>query len=417
MSSGQNVPIGETIIIEFDLSDELDREYHLEYAFQVVPHDVSLELAELIISRDSNDDGRLSPGESARITYFKMLSTGTANILDLSGIISSDSPYLNFRSERLSFTPGSEHYFSTSTDNDDNNDGECPANGDCGQATSIRFDITPNAPIGTAIPIKLELIDHFGNRFQLEYQFVVEDVDINLEFVNAIVTDDSNQDGKLSPGESAVLSYFMMRNTGASNVDGLHGMISSQSPYLQFNSDRLSFTPGSVHYFENADENDDNSDGECPANGDCGQATAIHFEITSDAPIGEVIFVEFDLFDQLNNAYHFEYPLLIEELDVSLELFDVIITGSQLDAGLNPGESATLNYFSIRNTGSADAVGLNGLISSDSPNLTFSSERLSFTPGSSHSYANESNNEDNSDGLCPAVDDCGQATNIRFSIQ
>ncbi len=411
-----DAPIGEEIIIEFDLTDELNRDYHLEYALPVAAHNVNLELAELIVARDSNDDGRLSPGESARISYFKMRNTGTSNIIDLSGVISCESPYLNFRTERLSFTPGSSHYFSTATDNDDNSDGECPAGGDCGQATSIRFEINPNAPIGALIPLEFDLIDRFGHRFHLEYRLYVEDVDINLEFVNAVVTDDSNRDGALSPGESAVLTYFMMRNSGASDVVGLQGMISSQSTYLRFNSERLSFTPGSVHQFLSADDNDDNNDGECPSNGDCGQATAIYFELTSDTPIGEVILIEFDLFDRLNNEYHFEYPLLVEEVDVSLELFELIITGSQTFDGLSPGESATLNYFSVRNNGSTDATGLRGVISSDSPNLSLRSERLSFTPGSSHSYVSESNNQDNSDGLCPASNDCGQATDIRFSI-
>ena len=56
------------------------------------------------------------------------------------------------------------------------------------------------------------------------------------------------------------------------------------------------------------------------------------------------------------------------------------------------------------------------MISSDSPHLTLRSERLSFTPGSFHSYLSESNNQDSSDGLCPASDDCGQATDISFSI-
>ena len=250
----------------------------------------------------------------------------------------------------------------------------------------------------------------------MEYQLSLGEVDTRLEFVDAIITGDDNDDGSISPGESASLSYFTMQNLGTSNAVDLQGIISSQSSYLRFRTERLSFTPGSVHYFSSVDDNDDNSDGECPAQGDCGQATDIRFEVTSDTPIGEEIIIEFDLFDRFNHEYHFEYPLLIEALDVQLELFEVIITGSQTADGLSPGESATLNYFSVRNTGAVDATGLRGVISSDSPHLTFRSERLVFTPGSDHAYLDESNNQDNSDGVCPALSDCGQATDIRFRI-
>ena len=383
---------------------------------QVPPCETTLCLELVMITDDLNDDGVLSPGESAILNYFIIRNNSTEDIEGLTGHLSSDNPYLTFRTERLRFTPGSSHRYVSADNNRDNSDRLCPAEDDCGQATSIRFEISPNAPIGEEVIIEFDLSDELGRVYHLEYPLLIVENDVNLELTELVVTRDRNNDDRLSPGESATLSYFKLINTGTSNIIDLSGLISSNSPYLNFITERLSFTPGSSHRFYNSNDNYDNSDGECPAGGDCGQATSIHFELTPNAPIGESIMIEFDLFDRLNNEYHFEYPLLIEAADINLDLFEVIITGSQAIDGLSPGESAVLNYFSIRNTGSTDATGLNGLISSGSPDLNLRTERLNFTPGSSHSYSNELNNQDNNDGTCLAFDDCGQATDIRFSI-
>lgn len=90
--------------------------------------------------------------------------------------------------------------------------------------------------------------------------------------------------------------------------------------------------------------------------------------------------------------------------------------GEQIIDGLSPGESTTLNYFSILNTGTADAIGLNSVISSDRPELTFRTERLIFPPDSSHEYVNETNHQDNSERICLTGESYGQETNIYFTI-
>ena len=95
------------------------------------------------------------------------------------------------------------------------------------------------------------------------------------------ITNDQNGDGLLSPGESAILNYFSMQNNGTEDIEGLTGVISSNSPYLTFRTERLRFTPGSSHRYVSADENRDNSDRLCPAGDDCGQATEIRFELRS----------------------------------------------------------------------------------------------------------------------------------------
>jgi hypothetical protein len=135
---------------------------------------VGLELLQFRITGDSNTDQVLSPGESAVINYFSMRNTGDSDILQLSGILSSDSPFITFTEERLTFTPGSDHFYNTSSSNYDNNDGFCSAGDDCGESTNFSFNISPNTPIGTMITIDIDLSDGLGNSYQLEHSFQVQ---------------------------------------------------------------------------------------------------------------------------------------------------------------------------------------------------------------------------------------------------
>ncbi len=377
--------------------------------------DHGLCLEQVRITNDDNQDGLLSPGERAVLNYFVLRNTGAEDLRGLTGVISSNSPFLSFITDRLSFTPGSDHYYISADDNGDNSDRRCPVQNDCGQATAIRFELSLDTPVDEVITIQFDLSDELSNEYHLEYSLQITPHNVGLELAEIIISDDQNGDGVLSPGESARISYFAMQNIGQADIVGLQGVVSSPSPYLSFTSERLSFTPGS-DYSYSAEEARDNSDGQCPLAGNCGQVSSFEFEISPNTPVDTELPIVFDLLDRFNNEYHLEYRLRVEALDVNLEILEVVITGDQATDGLSPGESATLNYFSIRNTGSANLVGLSGSLSSDDPSLIFISERLVFTPGSEHNYTSESDNQDNNDGVCPANSSCGQATDIRFRI-
>ena len=141
---------------------------------KLAPCETTLCLEEVRITNDRNGDGLMSSDESAILNYFSMRNNGTESIERLTGVDSSNSPYLTFRTERLRFTPGSSHRYVNADENRDNSDRLCPADDDCGQATNIRFSINENALAGQVLNIIFTLSDGLNNSYQLSYPIEVQ---------------------------------------------------------------------------------------------------------------------------------------------------------------------------------------------------------------------------------------------------
>ena len=258
-----------------------------------------------VINGDSNTDGIISPGESAKVDYFILKNNGASDILGLTGVISTDSPYLTFRDDNLTFIPNSGTDAQYGYDYDD---GECESQSSCGEATNFVFDVSLDTPPNTVILINLDLVDQYDNPYHLEYEFRILDDDVNLELESFVINGDSNTDGIISPGESAKVDYFILKNNGASDILGLTGVISTDSPYLTFRDDNLTFIPNSG---TDAQYGYDYDDGECESQTSCGEATNFGFDISPNTPLNTQITINLDLEDRFNNQYHLEYEFTV----------------------------------------------------------------------------------------------------------
>ena len=123
----------------------------------MVDDDVQLSLDRLDITNDSNGDGLLSPGESARISYMVFRNAGDSDILDLTGFVSSSSPYVSFTSLNLSLSAG-----------------VCYSGGTCSESDDFLFDVSLSTPVGTSITIDIDLSDQFNNSYYLSYDLQVQ---------------------------------------------------------------------------------------------------------------------------------------------------------------------------------------------------------------------------------------------------
>ena len=122
------------------------------------------------------------------------------------------------------------------------------------------------------------------------------DDDVGLSLESFDISGDSNTDGVLSPGESAYITEFVMRNTGASDILGLTGIVSTDSPYVTFTTEDLSFVPYYSYY----------DDGYCRRERTCSEVDDFYFQIALDTPPNTVIRFQLDLVDQYDNTYHLE---------------------------------------------------------------------------------------------------------------
>ena len=133
----------------------------------------------------------------------------------------------------------------------------------------------------------------------MEFTTRVVDDDVQLSLERFEISGDSNRDGVLSPGERAFVDSLGFRNGGASDILGLTGIISTDSPHVSFDDDAdLSFVP----YFG----------GHCPSNDTCSVSNDFNFSISPDAPLNTAITFVLDLTDQFLNTYRLTHDVQIQ---------------------------------------------------------------------------------------------------------
>ena len=306
-------------------------------------------LTEVEIRGDSNTDGVLSPGESAYIAWHTFENTGASDLLGLRGVVSSSSEY-------VSFPDGQATDFDL---------GRCNSGRSCQEGSwgngdgSLNFEIALNTPPDTRINFNFDLVDEYGNTYHLEYWTRVVGDDVTLTLTEVEIRGDSNTDGVLSPGEGAYIAWHTFENTGASDILGLRGVVSSSSQYVSFpDGQATDFDLGRCNSGRSCQEGSwGNGDG------------SLNFEIALETPPNTPITFNFDLVDEYDNIYHLEYTTRVVDDDVVLRLTEVEIRGDE--GTLSPGDSAYIAWHTFENSGASDVLGLRGVVSSSSPYVSF----------------------------------------------
>ena len=153
-----------------------------------------------------------------------------------------------------------------------------------------------DTPPNTTVTFNLDLADQYDNTYHLEYTTRVLEDDVQLALEEFVISDDSNRDGVLSPGERARVSRLVFRNDGASDIRGLTGIISTDSPHISFDADSdLSFEPDY-----------------CGSSNTCGRWTDFSFSIGLDTPVGSTVTFVLDLTDQFLNTYRLTHDVQVQ---------------------------------------------------------------------------------------------------------
>ncbi len=200
-------------------ADEWGNSWTDSVTLMVVNTGASIEVGSSIVYTDDNDDGQLSPGESATVRFFAE-NVGTSTVLELTASLTNWSSQVV-----LSDCVARGDFGSSAT---------CTSACDCTNVSTsskqnlqpsqqgsypileIDFTLSESAPT-SPITFNVEFEDEYGNTWPDTVQFPVVATGANVQVSSAILWDDSGGDGQLSPGESGTVRVFA-ENVGTSNA-------------------------------------------------------------------------------------------------------------------------------------------------------------------------------------------------------
>jgi len=169
---------GDEVTIKLDALDQTGRTHELTWSFAVKVPQVDLRLEELRVTQDSLDE-RLSGGERGLISYLKIINTGDADALGLTGSLWTESPYLEPAegaegAGAMSWSLELHEMSSGVSSVDESELGRCVSierdeEAYCYQRLQLPFRVSPEAPIGAQVTFWIDLTDAFGQAYQLSY--------------------------------------------------------------------------------------------------------------------------------------------------------------------------------------------------------------------------------------------------------
>jgi len=327
--------------------------------------DGPLQIAEesLEIKGDSNGDGLVNPGETAKL-YFDLVNTGDVGLDPISGKFSSTSPHLTWKTAY-----GGDY-------------GAAPVAVDFQSCASgelcdlddyyVYITVQPDAPIGAEIPFRLHDLKGGLGEFYADAGFTLTvweaDGALDVAAGSAEIKSDSNADGLASPGETMKV-YFDLENTGTAHVNGpIVGLVSVDSPHATWKTaygGDYAAEPVEVS-FESCDPED-----LCELDD-----YYIYLSLAPEIPAGTSVTLDISgLTDGLGQA-HPDLQLVLPvvkaggALGVAAE--SVSVSGDTDGDDLpEPGETMKV-YFDLENIGTARLNDpITGLLSSSHPQVTW----------------------------------------------
>lgn len=171
------------------------------------------------LSSESNGDGQLSPGETARLLIYAE-NTGSSQGLALSASLTGWSNHVSLSGCTAYGNFGSSQACTSGCDcknvSDNAKQDLSPSQSGSYSLLAVDFTLDEAAPL-TPITFDVELEDGWGNTWIDSYQLAVVATGADIEIATFSVVSDSGGDGQLSPGETATVRVFA-ENVGTSQV-------------------------------------------------------------------------------------------------------------------------------------------------------------------------------------------------------
>jgi hypothetical protein len=365
----------EPVFFQVTFYDAFGNSWLDTFMIDVVAVKADIQVADVQLWGDSNGDGILTPGESAKVQVY-VKNSGVAKTFGVFAQLTQTDSHVDVSS-----------CYAQTGDTWAKCDSACNCAevpevatqvleaGEFGGEAILRanFDLSANAP---AEPITFDITfrDLFGNEWERSFILDVEPYAADLGVGFTEVLDDTNEDGQLSPGESATAIIYP-RNFGTVKALGVWAQLVSIEPGVSV-SNCYAGAAGDVDAWAKCDSS-------CSCAGLFNAALQeLEPETTSQLPILKMDFsldpevelgtVTFGigLVDNLGLMWTdiVSLDVLEADTDIGIELYQVQ-TDTSDDGVLSPGESMTLDVYAA-NTGSAKAMGVWAKVGAPGPNVT-----------------------------------------------
>ena len=278
---------------------------------------------------DDNADGRLSPGESARL---EVTVEGYDASSSVRGTLSTSGP--------VAVTAA-----------------EASLHGSGGSVTG-RFgvEVSPAAAVGedVAFSLGLSASDGQGDKRSDTVSFAlrIEATGARPEIVLVEVTDDDNDDGAVNKGETVRLRLHL-RDAGTSDLPGCEGVLVSSDPFVAVTHDRVTF--GDVEVGET----------------ETGHQT-FAIEVDEATPAGHAPALTLQVTDDLASSWALPVPLTVAATGAQVVFSRFEVADDDDDDGLvEAGEDVSLKLY-LKNAGTSKALGVDAVLSSNDALLAIS---------------------------------------------
>lgn len=363
------------VFFEVTFYDAFGNSWVDTFMIDVVAVKADIQVADVQLWGDSNGDGILTPGESAKVQVY-VKNSGVAKTFGVFAELTQTDSQVDVSS-----------CYAQTGDTWAKCDAACNCAdvpevatqvldpGQVGDEAILRanFELSATAP---AEPITFEITfrDLFGNEWERSFIVDVEQYAADLGVGFTEVMDDTNGDGQLSPGESATAIIYP-KNVGTVKALGVWAQLVSIEPGVTV-SNCYAGAAGEGEAWAKCDS-------ACSCAGLFNAALQdLEPEATSPLPILKMDFTvdpEVDLgtmtfgiglVDNLGLMWIDVVGLEVTEADteIGIGLFQ-IQTDTSGDGILNPGESMILDVYA-ENTGTAAAMGVWAKLAPPSPSVT-----------------------------------------------
>ena len=388
-SLGQNAPL-EPLWFTVAFEDQFGNVWTDKFWIPVVSVKAQIAVDSATLWNDTNEDGHLSPGENVSVQVYAK-NTGSTKTFGLYADLSSDSDDVEISScyTQVDVT-WAKCTSMCSCDNVSTNAKHDLEPNEIGTEAILRFNLylKPNAPLNPLV-FKIRFYDGLGNTWEDAFYVDVEKHKAEISVAFNEITDDTNGDGLLSPGESASLLVYP-RNTGPVKAVDVWSALQAYAPQVIVQGCYAEAAGAWANcgidcscdgLFESALQTLE------PGKTSDTPIMKIDFTLAHDSPLSPIGF-GMVFYDKLGVAWNDSLTIDVVEPDTQLQVGPVEVVndyGSGVEEAdgngqLNPGEFATLQIYA-QNEGTADAIGVWSYLYSHDENVEIASCFVSNAQG------------------------------------
>lgn len=354
----------ENHVLNLSISDDFNNIFSKNSSFYFYNPNSNIEIVSADIIRDSNDDGNLSAGETAYLKI-KVKNNTSKTIEELTATVESglnisfsypyNRNYLSFGDIEKGKTACGTYNYSDDT---------------CNNYYYNYLEITlPHDFEETKIPLMLNFLDKNGKKWKTFFSIPTTKLNMSLSHVSTEILNDTNNDKKLSSGETAYLR-IKLKNTGNAKIYNLTGVLTSNNNNVSIsyysNEDKMYF--GDLAIDESSCGNRNFSKGLC-------NTMNTYFVKLVLSPViinGISIPFRLDLTDVSNRVWSIDFNINTVIPDVNINIQNIRLVSEQnSDGKLNSGEYGYLQ-IKVKNTGSANSIETTGKLTVNNSNVLIS---------------------------------------------